>query len=69
MSDEKVRWLDEYCEKCDRQLNSWDRKCYSAFHMKALCEKCISADCFDIEVDEFRSVMEGYFGLRPCKGI
>lgn len=68
MSD-KVRMIDEYCCMCGKQLNTWDRKSYKAFKMKPVCENCISKECFDISVDEFRNVMQEYFGLRPCKGI
>lgn len=66
---DKVRMIDESCDMCGNQLNSWDKKCYEAFKLKNLCENCISSECFDISVDEFRNVMEDYFGLRPCKGI
>ncbi|MBO7714667.1 MAG: hypothetical protein J6S85_13910 [Methanobrevibacter sp.] len=69
MSDETVKWLNESCTICGNRINSWDKKCYKAFKMKCMCEKCISSEMFDITVDEFRDVMEEYFGMRPCKGI
>jgi hypothetical protein len=31
--NEKVRWLNEFCVKCGERLNSWDKKCYTAFKM------------------------------------
>lgn len=65
----KSRLINEYCDMCGKQLNTWDKKCYSAFKMKPLCESCISKEYFDISVEEFRNVMQEYFGLRPCKGI
>ena len=69
VSETKSRLINEFCILCSNQLNTWDKKCYTAFKMKCMCEKCISSEMFDITVDEFRDVMEEYFGMRPCKGI
>lgn len=66
---ERIRFINENCELCGKQLNSWDKKSYTAFKLKPMCEDCISSKCFDISLDEFRNVMEDYFGLRPCRGI
>lgn len=67
---EHVRWLDDYCHYCGCQLNSWDVKVskalgYLKYHC---CETCIANE-YDNSVDELRDTMEGYFGMRPCKGI
>lgn len=67
--EQKARYIKEWCTSCGHQLNTWDKKCYSAFKLKCLCEKCVSSEIFDITVDEFRDVMEEYFGMRPCKGV
>jgi predicted amidophosphoribosyltransferase len=68
MSD-KVKWLDEYCNQCGAQLNSWDKRCSKALAYKMpCCEKCIAKE-YDITADELRGKLEEVFGMRPCMGI
>ena len=65
----KVKWLDEYCNVCGEQLNSWDKRCSNALaYKKAVCEKCIAKE-YDLEVDNLRHRLEHFFGMRPCFGI
>lgn len=65
----QVKWLDEYCHVCGKQLNSWDSRCSIALKHKHLtCEKCIAAE-YDMEVETFRNRLENFFGMRPCVGI
>ena len=43
MSDQRVRWLEEYCHVCGRQLNSWDARVSKALgYRHKLCEGCIA---------------------------
>lgn len=43
MSEQRVRWLEEYCHVCGRQLNSWDARVSKALGYKhKLCERCIA---------------------------
>ena len=66
---EKVKWLDTYCNCCDRQLNSWDMRCSKALaYKKPICEECIAKE-YDMEVSALRSRLEGWFDMRPCLGI
>ena len=65
----KIKWLDEYCNICGRQLNSWDKRCSNALKYKnALCENCIGKE-YDMSIEELRGTMEHFFGLRPFMGI
>lgn len=69
MSEEKVKWLDEYCNVCGEQINSWDKRCSNALKYKSpLCEKCIANE-YDIEVEELRDTMKHHFGMIPCLGL
>lgn len=64
-----VKWYDEYCIVCGRQINSWDKRCGKALaHKECVCEECLSVE-YDMEVETFRRRMEGFFGERPCMGI
>jgi predicted amidophosphoribosyltransferase len=66
---ERVKWLDETCNVCGAQLNSWDVRCSKALAYKNhVCEKCIAKE-YDMEVDALREKLEHVFGLRPCMGI
>ena len=66
---QKVKWLDEYCHCCGRQLNSWDARCSKALAYKnKLCENCIANE-YDIEAEALRAKLERVFGMRPCMGI
>lgn len=64
-----VKWYDEYCHVCGKQINSWDKRCSSALAYKnATCEICIAKE-YDLEIDAFRDRLETFFGMRPCVGI
>ena len=66
---DRVKWLDEYCPICGRQLNSWDKRSSKALAYKnAVCERCISRE-YDISEEELRAKLEDWFGMRPCMGI
>lgn len=57
------------CEKCDKKLNSWDKRCSKALGYKnPICESCIAKE-YDMTVDELRSKLEDFFGERPCMGL
>ena len=65
----KLRWLDQDCNKCGNQLNSWDARLSKALAYKyACCESCIAGE-YDLSAEELRDCMEDYFGMRPCQGI
>ena len=65
---EQVKWLDEYCEDCGRQMNSWDKRLSKTFKVRNTCEECFCR-IYDTDKNYFRSKMERYWGLRPCQGI
>lgn len=45
MSEQRVRWLEEYCHVCGRQLNSWDARVSKALGYKhKLCERCVAEE-------------------------
>ena len=65
----KKRLLDEYCNNCSRQLNSWDARLSKTLAYKIpVCEACIAEE-YDMDVDALRNRMENYFNIRPCQGI
>lgn len=69
MSEQRLRWLDEYCHVCGEQLNSWDERISKALRYRNLtCEKCVARE-YGYTVNQVRDTMEEYFGLRPCQGI
>lgn len=69
MDNSKGKWLDGTCPVCDGKINSWDQRCSKALGYNTIhCEKCICQE-YDREVEDFRDYMEGYFGMRPCRGI
>ena len=66
---DKITWLDEYCNVCGEQLNSWDMRISKALvYKKPVCEKCIAKE-YDRDVDSLREYFERIFGMRPCLGI
>lgn len=66
---DKVKWLEENCNICNAQLNSWDARLSKALMYKSpVCEKCI-ADEYDMDVDKMRTYFEEVFGMRPCAGL
>ena len=66
---EKVKWLDQNCNICGKQLNSWDAKCSKTLaYQNSTCEHCIAKE-YDIEVESLRSRLEDFFGMRPCQGV
>ena len=66
---QKVRWLDQYCNKCGRQLNSWDARLSKTLAYKyPCCESCIAGE-YDMSAERLRDRMEDYFGMRPCQGL
>ena len=41
----KVRWLEQYCNSCGRQLNSWDARLSKTLAYKnPVCEACIAKE-------------------------
>jgi hypothetical protein len=76
MNDEKgsfqnarVKWLDDNCNACGRQLNSWDARISKALKYKyPCCESCIAKE-YDYTEGELRSQFEHVFGMRPCMGL
>lgn len=65
----KMRWLDEECNVCGQQLNSWDARLSKALmYQNKVCEKCISNE-YDMDVDKLRSYFEDVFGMKPCAGL
>lgn len=66
---EKVKWLDEDCNLCGKQLNSWDKRVSKTLqYQKTVCESCIAKE-YDVDLEQLRRTMEHYFGMRPCQGI
>ena len=66
---QKVRWLDQDCNKCGRQLNSWDARVSKTLAYKyACCESCIAEE-YGMSAEALRKRMEDYFGMRPCQGL
>ena len=66
---QKVRWLDQECYKCGRQLNSWDARLSKTLEYKyPCCESCIAGE-YDMPAERLRDRMEDYFGMRPCQGL
>ena len=65
----KIKWLDENCNICDEQLNSWDARLSKTLAYKnKVCEKCIANE-YDMDVEALRTRMEDYYGMRPCQGL
>lgn len=65
----KVKWLDENCDICDKQVNSWDQRLSKALgHKYIVCEECL-ADEYGMDKNAFRDHMADYFGMKPCEGI
>lgn len=66
---DKLKRVDQYCNCCGNQLNSWDLRCSKALAYKIpVCEKCIAEE-YDETIESFRSRMEWFFGIRPCIGL
>lgn len=69
MMEQRVRWLDEECCNCGKQINSWDKRVSQALKYKNMyCESCI-AEIYDMDEAELRRRMEHYFDIRPCLGV
>lgn len=65
-----VRWLDDYCVYCGRQLNSWDQRIAHALQIGfTMCEKCCAEEEYGMTVDALRARMLEKFGMEPCKGV
>ena len=65
----KLRWLDEECNSCGQQLNSWDARLSKTLaYQFPVCEKCIANE-YDMDVAAIRSYFENVFGLVPCTGL
>lgn len=66
---DKVRWLDQDCNICGEQLNSWDAKCSKVLAYKyPVCESCIAKE-YDMDKESLRTRLEDFFGMRPCQGV
>lgn len=66
----KLRKLGIPCPLCGQELNSWDNRASRALgylHYQ-VCESCLCKE-YGKNRDEFRDILEEYFGMRPCKGI
>ena len=64
---QKVRWLDQDCNKCGEQLNSWDARLSKPWRTNTrCCESCIAGE-YDMSAERLRDRMENYFGMRPCQ--
>lgn len=65
----QLKWLDEYCNACGSQLNSWDKRLSKTLaYKKPVCEKCIAKE-YDCDVEWIRGYFERVFGMRPCMGL
>jgi len=65
----KIQWLDEYCEYCGEQVNSWDKRVAKALVFRfTICEQCI-ADEYGMTKEYLRDRMLDRFGMRPCEGL
>ena len=65
----KVKMLDEDCNICGQQLNTWDaRLSKTLMYQNNVCEKCIAEE-YDMDVDKLRSYFEDVFGMKPCTGL
>jgi len=65
----KIKYIDEYCNICNIQLNTWDARISKTLaYQNPVCEKCISKE-YDIDENALRSKMEDIFSIRPCVGI
>lgn len=65
----KIKWLDENCNVCGEQLNSWDARLSKTLAYKnPCCEKCIAEE-YDMDQEQLRKRMEDFFGIRPCVGL
>ncbi len=65
----KGKWLDEYCNSCGRQINTWDKRISKVLAYKyPCCEDCIAKE-YDMEPEALRRRMENVFGMRPCLGL
>lgn len=64
-----LRWLNEECNSCGRQLNSWDsRLSKTLLYEFPVCEHCIAKE-YDMDIAILRSYFENVFGLIPCTGL
>lgn len=62
----KVRWLEETCNNCGCQINSWDKRISKTLAYRyPNCERCIAEE-YDMNVEDLRERMERFFGMRPC---
>ena len=65
----KLKWLDEYCEYCDRQMNSWDKRVGKALMFSfPICEDCIAEE-YGMTKEYLRDAMLRRFGMHPCEGL
>lgn len=65
----KGRWLQEYCNNCGRQINTWDKRISKVLaYQYPCCESCIARE-YDMEEEALRRRMEDVLGMRPCLGI
>lgn len=64
-----LQWLDDECNCCSRQLNSWDARLSRALAYRfPVCETCIAKE-YDMDVTAIRIYFEEVFGMRPCIGL
>ena len=64
-----LKWLDETCNNCGQQINSWDKRISKVLAYRyPCCEACIARE-YDMDIDVLRERMEHYLGIRPCLGL
>ena len=64
-----LKWLDEACNNCGQQINSWDKRISKVLAYRSpRCEACIARE-YDMDIDVLRERMEHYLGIRPCLGL
>ena len=65
----QVKYLNEYCNCCGTQLNTWDKRLSKTLAYKnPVCESCIAEE-YDMQAEQLRKRMEDFYGIRPCVGL
>ena len=58
-----LKWLDEACNNCGQQINSWDKRISKVLAYRyPCCEACIARE-YDMDIDVLRERMEHYLGI------
>lgn len=65
---DRLKWLDEACNRCGKQINSWDKRISKTLvYRYPCCEACIAEE-YGWEVEALRAHFENIFDMRPCMG-